>query len=60
MEQPAKQSLEPAGIDPSEMRFSELINEATESGEAAELTKVDIDVARAIVRERITSPKNGK
>ena len=43
-----------------QMAFDRLVREAFESGEAAELTKADIDEARAIVKKRIAGRKKRK
>jgi len=40
--------------------FDRLVREAFDSGQAAELTKADLDEARAVVRERIAARRKRK
>ena len=42
------------------MAFDRLVREAFDSGEVKELTKADIDEARAVVRKRIAARKENK
>ncbi len=43
-----------------QVAFDKLVREAFASGEAAELTKADIDEARALVKKKIASRKKSR